>query len=90
MYGLLGKKLGHSFSKTIHEEFTNHPYKLIEVEKLDQFFSKTQFKGLNVTIPYKQSVIEYLDELSPEAKEINAVNTIVFRSGKLVGYNTDY
>ena len=90
MYGLLGKKLGHSFSKTIHEEFTKQPYKLIEVEKLEQFFSTTQFQGLNVTIPYKQSVIEYLDELSTEAKEINAVNTIIFRSGKLIGYNTDY
>lgn len=90
MYGLLGRKLGHSFSKTIHEELTNEPYKLIEVEKLDQFFKNTQFKGLNVTIPYKQDVIQYLDELSPEAKEINAVNTIIFRSGKLKGYNTDY
>ena len=90
MYGLLGKKLGHSFSKTIHEELTKIPYELIEVEKLDQFFSYTQFKGINVTIPYKQTVIDYLDELSPEAKAINAVNTIVFKSGKLIGYNTDY
>ena len=90
MYGLLGKKLGHSFSKAIHEELTNTPYQLVEVENLDQFFSNPQFDGLNVTIPYKQDVITYLDELSPEAKETNAVNTIIFRSGKLKGYNTDY
>lgn len=90
MYGLLGKKLGHSFSKTIHEEFTNKPYELIEVENLNQFFKNINFNGINVTIPYKQAVIRYLDELSTEAKEINAVNTIVYRSGNLIGYNTDY
>jgi len=90
MFGLLGKKLGHSFSKTIHEEFTHTKYELIEVEKLDQFFNNAQFTGLNVTIPYKEAVIKYIDELSTEAKEIGAVNTIIFISGKSIGYNTDY
>ena len=90
MFGLLGKKLGHSFSKTIHEEFTNTQYELIEVEELDQFFNNVQFTGLNVTIPYKEVVIKYIDELSTEAKEIGAVNTIIFKSGKSIGYNTDY
>ena len=90
MYGLLGKKLGHSFSKSIHEYFTDYDYSLIETNNLHSFLSKKDFKGLNVTIPYKYDVIQYLDELSPEAKEINAVNTIINVGGKLKGYNTDY
>lgn len=90
MYGLLGKKLGHSFSKTIHEEFTNTKYELIETSNLDQFFQTAKIKGLNVTIPYKNDVIPYLDKLSTEANEIGAVNTIISRNGKLLGYNTDY
>jgi shikimate dehydrogenase len=89
MFGLLGKKLGHSFSKTIHENFTNEEYKLIETNNLNQFFNDYSFKGLNVTIPYKQDVIKHLDELSPEASEINSVNTVIFENGKLIGYNTD-
>ncbi len=90
MYGLLGKKLSHSFSKIIHEDITRQPYELNEVDNLDQFFNNEQFKGLNVTIPYKSDVIKYLDKLSTEARETNAVNTIYFLGGKLIGANTDY
>ena len=90
MYGLLGKKLGHSFSKKIHEKMTNMEYNLIETDDLNQIFSQNIYKGLNVTIPYKTKVIPYLDELSTIAKETNAVNTIIFKSGKKIGYNTDY
>jgi len=90
MYGLLGKKLGHSYSKEIHETITNTKYTLYEVDKLDLFFNNVKFRGINVTIPYKTQVIPYLDELSTIAKETNTVNTIFFKSGKLIGYNTDY
>ena len=90
MYGLLGKQLSHSFSKKIHEHFTNKEYKLIETTNLDQFFKDSTHIGLNVTIPYKKEVIKYLDELSTEAEALKAVNTIFFRSGKRHGYNTDY
>ena len=90
MYGLLGKKLGHSFSKTIHEDLTNREYNLIEIDELRPFFAERGFKGLNVTIPYKNDVIPYLDKLSPESSATNAVNTIIFKGGELWGYNTDY
>jgi shikimate dehydrogenase len=90
MYGLLGKKLGHSFSKKVHEHFTKKEYTLIETDNLDRFFNSSNHIGLNVTIPYKTSVIPYLDELSTEAKALNAVNTIFFKSGKRIGFNTDY
>ena len=90
MYGLLGKKLSHSFSKAIHEKFTNTEYELIETSNIDQFFKNTEIKGLNVTIPYKESVIPYLDKLSPEVTEIGVVNTVISRNNKLLGYNTDY
>lgn len=90
MYGLLGKKLQHSFSKEIHENFTNINYSLIEKDDIKSFFKDRNFSGINVTIPYKSDVIKYLDELSTEAKELNSVNTIINVSGKLIGYNTDY
>ena len=90
MYGLLGKRLGHSFSKIIHETFTTKEYKLIEKDELESFFKHRDFSGINVTIPYKHDVIKYLDELSPEADMIGAVNTITNTSGILKGYNTDY
>lgn len=90
MFGLLGKKLGHSFSKTIHEKFIDKEYKLIETDNLNQFFNENTISGLNVTIPYKKEVIKYLDKLSTEAKEIGAVNTVINKNGTLFGYNTDY
>ena len=90
MYGLLGKKLDHSFSKIVHESLFDIEYELIQTNNLDLFFKNSSIQGLNVTIPYKSEIIPFLDELSPEAIETNAVNTIIFRSGKLIGYNTDY
>ena len=91
-YGLIGEKLPHSFSKEIHEKLAGYDYQLKELTpaQLPAFLEKRDFKGINVTIPYKQAVIPYLDELDPKAAAIGAVNTIVNRDGKLYGYNTDY
>lgn len=90
--GLLGEKLGHSFSKEIHEKLGRYEYELIEVapEKLDAFLRARDFDGINVTIPYKQAVIPYLAGMSPRAAAIGAVNTIVNRDGALWGDNTDF
>ena len=91
-YGCIGKKLTHSFSKEIHARLADYAYELIELgeEDIRPFFEKKDFEAINVTIPYKQTVIPYLDEVSDVAKRIGAVNTIVQREGKLYGYNTDY
>ena len=91
-YGLIGEKLGHSFSKEIHSEIGMYDYELKEIprEKIKEFFEEKDFLGINVTIPYKEEVIPYLDWISVDAKKIGAVNTIVNRNGKLYGYNTDY
>ncbi len=91
-YGLLGEKLGHSFSKEIHESFGHYNYDLIEVSRDDfnNFMTSREFKAINVTIPYKEMVIPYLSYIDDGAKEIGAVNTIVNHDGKLYGYNTDY
>ena len=92
MYGLLGEHLPHSFSPQIHLAFGNEEYNLYEIEpeNLEEFLRLKDFKGINVTIPYKKAVIPYLDEISPEAEKIGAVNTITVRDGKLCGDNTDY
>lgn len=92
MYGLLGEHLPHSFSPQIHSALGNRNYNLFEVapENLDAFMKKHDFKGINVTIPYKKAVIPYLDVISPEAEKIGAVNTIKVVDGKLYGDNTDY
>ena len=91
-YGCIGKKLTHSFSKEIHGELADYEYELIELseEEIPSFFEKKDFEAINVTIPYKQTVIPYLDSVSDIAKRIGAVNTIVNKNGKLYGYNTDY
>lgn len=91
-YGLIGKHLPHSFSKIIHEKIASYTYDLHELrpDEVDAFMRKADFRGINVTIPYKQTVIPYLDEISDQARSIGAVNTIVNRDGKLYGYNTDY
>lgn len=90
--GLIGYPLGHSWSPEIHRFTIRENYQLwpITEEELDAFFEKKDFDGINVTIPYKQAVMRYLDELDDTAKEIGAVNTIVNDHGKLKGYNTDY
>ena len=92
MYGLLGKKLGHSYSKIIHESFCDYQYDLIEIEleKLDEFFKQKKFKAINITMPYKQDVIKYLDYVDDLVKRIGACNSIVNIDGKLFGYNSDY
>ena len=91
-YGCIGKKLTHSFSREIHARLADYEYELIELseEEISDFFEKRDFEAINVTIPYKQTVIPYLDSVSDIAKRIGAVNTIVNREGKLYGYNTDY
>ena len=91
-YGLIGEKLGHSFSKIIHEQLADYTYDLIPLtrEELNIFMTEKQFSALNVTIPYKETVIPYLDEMDAHARKIGAVNTIVNRNGKLTGYNTDF
>lgn len=99
-YGLIGEKLIHSFSPQIHQDLMNKQningtYDLIEIEK-DRFpldfpdILKRGYNGLNVTIPYKEAVIPFLDELSPEARYIGAVNAISFKDGQRIGHNTDY
>lgn len=91
-YGCIGEKLGHSFSKEIHARLFDYNYELKEIERdrLDEFMRKHEFKAINVTIPYKQAVIPYLDVVDEKALKIGAVNTIVNRDGVLYGYNTDF
>ncbi|MBQ4517001.1 MAG: shikimate dehydrogenase [Clostridia bacterium] len=91
-YGCIGKKLTHSFSKEIHARLADYDYELIELteEEIKPFFESKNFEAINVTIPYKQTVIPYLDSISDIARRIGAVNTIVNKDGKLYGYNTDY
>ena len=91
-YGCIGRKLTHSFSREIHARLADYKYDLIELDEdeIRPFFEKKAFAAINVTIPYKQTVIPYLDEVSDVAKRIGAVNTIVNRDGRLCGYNTDY
>lgn len=89
--GLIGRKLGHSYSCQIHHAIADYSYDLweLEPEQLAPFLQKGDFAGVNVTIPYKQQVIPYLDDLSDTARAIGAVNTIVNHSGRLYGDNTD-
>ncbi|MBQ5884559.1 MAG: shikimate dehydrogenase, partial [Clostridia bacterium] len=91
-YGCIGKKLGHSFSKEIHNALTDYTYELCEIPEdgIVEFMKRSDFKAINVTIPYKERVIPYLDFISDEAKTIGAVNTIVNKNGVLYGYNTDF
>ena len=91
--GLLGRKLGHSYSPQIHNLLGDYSYVLFEKEpeELENFLKTGDFSGLNVTIPYKKEVIPYLSELSPTAKKMGCVNTVLRRSdGTLYGHNTDY
>lgn len=91
--GLLGRKLGHSYSPQIHGYLGDYSYVLFEKEpeEVGDFVRNGDFTGINVTIPYKKDVIPYLDELSPTAKKMGSVNTIVRRKdGTLFGHNTDY
>ncbi len=91
-FGLIGKHLGHSYSKIIHEQLIDETYDLCSVneKELDELLRSRSFKGINVTIPYKETVIPYLDFIDDKARRIGAVNTIVNKNNKLYGYNTDY
>lgn len=90
-YGLIGEKLGHSYSKIIHEKLADYTYDLcpLSKEEFKDFMGKREFKAINVTIPYKKDVIPYLKEMDESATAIGAVNTIVNKEGNLYGYNTD-
>jgi shikimate dehydrogenase len=90
-YGLIGKKLGHSYSKTIHGFLGNNDYELVEIppDELSGFFSAADFSGINVTIPYKETAASFCVP-GRAAKKIGCVNTIVNRDGALYGFNTDY
>ena len=99
-FGLLGGKLGHSYSPPIHNKIFEYinidaTYELIELtsDKLEEQINKLrlgEYQGYNVTIPYKKEVMKYLDEISEEARAIGSVNTVAYINGKVVGYNTDY
>lgn len=91
-YGLIGEKLGHSYSKVIHESLGRYPYQLFSLSKQQfaEFLTARKFDGLNITIPYKKAVIPFCDEISDLAREIGAVNTVYFRDGRLWGTNTDH
>ena len=91
-YGCIGEKLKHSFSKEIHASLADYEYELKELNanEVEPFLKKREFKAINVTIPYKEKVIPFLDFVSEEAKQIGAVNTIVNKNGELYGFNTDF
>ncbi len=100
-FGILGRKLGHSFSKPFFEKkfaaagLTDHEYKVFTLNAIEEFpalrTAEPNLAGFNVTIPYKQEIMAYLDRLDPQAEEIGAVNCVkVAGDGALVGYNTDY
>ena len=97
-FGLLGKNIDYSFSRgyfknkfeTNKLECSYNNFDLETIEDFEELKNTTQLSGLNVTIPYKQEVIPYLDAIDSEAQEIGAVNTIKIKNGKLTGYNTDH
>lgn len=92
-YGLIGERLGHSYSPQIHKMLGAYPYRLIPLEKgeLDAFFAGTDLEGFNITIPYKEAALPYMRELSPEARRIGSVNTVTrLEGGGFRGDNTDY
>ncbi len=98
-YGLIGRKLGHSFSRKYFTELfrkaklADHCYDLFELADIGEFPALLRdtpgLRGLNVTVPYKETVIPYLDHLDPLAAAVGAVNTIVVDQGRTTGYNTD-
>lgn len=90
-YGLIAERVGHSFSAEIHKELFGYDYELkaISKDEIAEFFEKRSFNAINVTIPYKETVIPYLDFVDETAKNIGSVNTVVNVDNKLYGYNTD-
>ncbi len=96
-FGLIGKSLSHSFSKDYFQkkfvdlqiQATYENFELAQIEEIKNLLSDENLSGLNVTIPYKEAVIPFLDEIAPIAREVGSVNTIDFKNGKTIGYNTD-
>ncbi|MDO5040510.1 MAG: shikimate kinase [Peptoniphilus sp.] len=90
-FGLLGANLGHSFSREIHNRLGDYTYEFFErrEDEIEELFKNPDIAGFNVTVPYKQSVIKYCDEVDEDALSIGAVNTVVKNEGRSVGYNTD-
>ena len=91
-YGLVGRSVALSFSKQIHAYLGNDAYELCSMDgdAFRAFMERRDFRGINVTMPYKRDVIPYLSEMDAPARAIGAVNTVVNRGGRLTGYNTDY
>ena len=91
-FGLIGRTLKHSYSKIIHEKFGAYQYDLVsmEEEEIRGFIKNPEYKGFNITIPYKKTIIPFCESISDEAKKIGSVNTVIKKDGKLFGYNTDY
>ncbi|MCQ2414420.1 MAG: shikimate dehydrogenase, partial [Clostridia bacterium] len=91
-YGLIGGKLGHSFSKEIHARLADYEYELKELppEGVDELMTSKDFCAVNVTIPYKERVLPFMEQIDEGARRIGSVNTVVNRDGRLCGYNTDY
>jgi len=90
MYGLIGKNISHSFSKEIHNSFGNKQYELINTDNIKTIFESNIYQGFNVTMPYKNDVIQYIDELDEIAMITNSVNTVIKKDDKYLGFNTDY
>lgn len=90
-YGLLGEKLGHSYSPLIHRVMGDYDYRLCPADpaEMARILKEKDFKGLNVTIPYKRAVLPYCDEISDEVRQIGCANTLVNKSGRITAYNTD-
>lgn len=91
-FGLIGKGLEYSYSVPIHQMFGNYTYELLETEEseLEARVRDHEYDGFNITLPYKRKILEFCDEISPEALATGSVNTIIREFGKIKGYNTDY
>ncbi len=98
LFGLVGRNISYSFSKKYFTEkfkrlfLNNHSYEIFDIQDISQIpsiFETKNLKGFNVTIPYKEAIIPFLDEVSDEVKEIGAVNTVIIKDKKKIGYNTD-
>lgn len=91
MYKLLGKNVSHSYSQEVHNSL-GYDYKILDLSlsEFREIMEERSFVGVNITMPYKQEALKYLDYIDPAAKKLNVVNTVVHKDNKLYGYNTDY
>ena len=93
-YGLIGRSLQHSFSESFFSDFFSKNsidavYHTLELSSIEEFTNLNDYSGINVTTPYKQAIIPFLDELSEEARSIGAVNVVQYKNGRKIGHNTD-